>query len=1145
MISNLAFKRAFSLSTDEKDSLFPRFSLLVFCTFTLMKRISLFLFVLLLCVNNLFAQNWNTATPYAGRINDLFFVDAKTGFACGQGAGIGNCSGTGCILKTIDGGANWVRMKSSTTGELTRIQFVTPMIGWSMGASSAVMHTSDGGVTWTTQSSGVGAGLNDMYFVDANLGFVCGLNGLLRKTTNGGSTFTTIASGVTSTIYALSFLNSSVGYFVGDNGVIKKTTNGGTSFSSVYSGTDAFRDVRFLSADTGLVLSAYVIKRTTNGGGAWTTFNAPSGFVMTRFFFANKNIGFVVCDQGKILKTVDGGITWNVLPTPVDDFIYSIAFPDENVGYFGISYGRIYKTLNGGISWESNLSGFVDELTSVRFRDQNVGVAVGKYGDVFKTNNGGLNWTLRNNIPYVNLNTVRWLNNKSVIAAGYPNVLIKSDDEGMTWYDWNIPVRDSIYDIHVRDSNSVFITYGTGNCMKSLDGGVTWDTSMHTGSPYSLTGVFFLNNDTGFVCGQNLVYKTINGGHNWSLKNDSVNINSSFNDIQFTSNDTGYVAGDFGPLYRTVNGGAWWIDLYPSPTTNSDVQEMQFFTNDSGMFAASTSQKVTNNAGVNLSTMATACLANNWEMHSISVTENGYGYCVGGQFGILHTLQPDSLLRTYVQDSIFCSGDNIFVGYNASGFLLSTQVYSIELSDASGSFASPQIIGTFQKYSPMANPSGIITCQLPSGLNGTGFRVRIVSTIPALIGPDNGFNLTIKSSVTPTVKLVNNNANGCENELLQFVAQTAGAGYSPVYSWYLDNQLLNVNSSVLNIDSLTGNHNLAVSFVSSLNCANSIPTDSISFSISPAPYVNAGIDKSICLGDSVQIGDALIINSTQWYPSNNISNDTISSPMVYPYSSQMYVVESSNNSGCINRDSVFVTVYPNPLISVGSDVSLCEGDSALLTAGSFGSNILLTWSPAGSLSSDTGSSVYAFPTSNTMYTITATDSNNCSSSDFLNALVWPAPIIPIINIMNGNIVVFGNTQNLVWYLNGNILPGVNNDTLFLPVNGTYYVVATDNNGCTAVSQPLNYTIQNVKSLSQENFEIHCVDNSIVEINSLPGTSGYLKILDVNGRELLNKSFNIESSGSCIVNLPLLANGIYIVNLKSTSTAESYKMIITR
>jgi hypothetical protein len=106
-------------------------------------------------------------------------------------------------------------------------------------------------------------------------------------------------------------------------------------------------------------------------------------------------------------------------------------------------------------------------------------------------------------------------------------------------------------------------------------------------------------------------------------------------------------------------------------------------------------------------------------------------------------------------------------------------------------------------------------------------------------------------------------------------------------------------------------------------------------------------------------------------------------------------------------------------------------------------------------------------------------------------------------------------------------------------------MATDNNGCTAVSQPLNYTIQNVNSLVNNNFVIHCIENSNIVVHSLPGTSGDLKILDVNGRELLEKSFHIESTGSCIVNLPILANGIYFVNLKSKSTVESHKIIITR
>jgi photosystem II stability/assembly factor-like uncharacterized protein len=1108
-----------------------------------MNRISFLLFAFVLSFGNLFAQNWNTSTPYAGRMNDLAFITPKLGFACGQGAGIGNCTGSGLMLKTIDGGNTWVRMNTSTTNELTRVQFIDPLSGWALGASSTVIHTVDGGMSWSLQTSGIGAGLRDMYFVNNNVGFICGLNGLLRKTSNGGAAFTTIASGITSTIYALSFPTASVGYFVGDNGVVKKTVNGGTSFSSVYSGSDAFRDVQFLSTDTGFVISPYVIKKTTNGGGAWSTFNAPSGLVMTRLYFVNANLGFVICDQGYILKTIDGGQNWNVISTPTNSFIYSIAFPDPNIGYYGIDAGRIFKSTNGGDTWSSNVSGFVDELMSIRFKNSNVGVAVGKNGTIFRTNNGGLNWRLSNLTAYSGFNNVRWLNSTSVIASGYSDVLIRSDDEGITWHDWLIPVRDSINDIQVLDSLSYFFSYGTGHCMKTTDGGITWDTSMHTGSPYPLEGIFFLNNNVGYTCGQNLVYKTVDGGDNWQLKNDSINLFSSFNDIQFTSADTGFVAGDFGPLYRTTNGGAWWIDLYPSPTSNCEVNEMQFFTNDSGMFAGLNSQRVTNNAGVNLSTMPTACLANNWTTNSISVLNNGFGYCVGGQLGLLHTLQRDSLIRTYVQDSVFCTGDYIFVGYIATGFLLSTQVFSIELSDANGSFASPQVIGTFQKYNPMTFPSGIITCQLPSGVSGNGFRVRVVSALPALIGPDNGFDITIGNAINSSVQLNVIGNNFCEGKEISFEASNSGAGLNPSFSWTLDNQLLNVNSSVLNIDSLSGLHHLSVTMNSSLACAQSSATDSISFSVNAKPFVNAGPDQSICKGDSIAIGDALNGSSVSWTPGGYLSSDTTASPIAFPLFDETYIVEKIDNNGCSNSDTVLVHVNDLPLLMTGSDVFLCQGDSAMLSASGFDAGVSLTWSPSSSLNVDTGNVVYAHPLVSTMYTVTATDPNNCSSQDFLSASVFPVPAIPFLTIVNGDIIVAGNTQNLTWYLNGSVMPGIINDTLVLPSNGDYSVMATDNNGCTAVSSILSYTIQAVNIPDANYFAFQIVNGSKAVIKSIPGNAGLLKILDVNGKELMNRKFVVDVSGAYELALPEVSEGLYFVNVSTAKSSITFKWIV--
>jgi len=88
----------------------------------------------------------------------------------------------------------------------------------------------------------------------------------------------------------------------------------------------------------------------------------------------------------------------------------------------------------------------------------------------------------------------------------------------------------------------------------------------------------------------------------------------------------------------------------------------------------------------------------------------------------------------------FFEGDALSVDYIASGGTWNSgNVFTAQLSDASGSFASPVAIGTIN-----SQVSGTISATIPSGtLEGTAYRIRIVSSNPSGSGDNNGTDLTI------------------------------------------------------------------------------------------------------------------------------------------------------------------------------------------------------------------------------------------------------------------------------------------------------------------------------------------------------------------------------------------------------------------
>lgn len=77
----------------------------------------------------------------------------------------------------------------------------------------------------------------------------------------------------------------------------------------------------------------------------------------------------------------------------------------------------------------------------------------------------------------------------------------------------------------------------------------------YSGTGDNLNSVYFLNANTGYMLGNNLTLKTVNGGSNWYVSSNSRGGMS----IYFLNALTGFIAG--GTVYKTDDGGYTWIDL--------------------------------------------------------------------------------------------------------------------------------------------------------------------------------------------------------------------------------------------------------------------------------------------------------------------------------------------------------------------------------------------------------------------------------------------------------------------------------------------------------------------------------------------------------------------------------------------------------
>ncbi|MCS6823743.1 MAG: hypothetical protein NZ529_05565, partial [Cytophagaceae bacterium] len=87
-----------------------------------------------------------------------------------------------------------------------------------------------------------------------------------------------------------------------------------------------------------------------------------------------------------------------------------------------------------------------------------------------------------------------------------------------------------------------------------------------------------------------------------------------------------------------------------------------------------------------------------------------------------------------ISPTSYCSGSPVSVPYTIGTTFSAGNIFIAQLSDASGSFANPVVIGTLA-----STAAGTINAVIPHNTpTGTGYRIRVVSTSPVVTGTDNG-----------------------------------------------------------------------------------------------------------------------------------------------------------------------------------------------------------------------------------------------------------------------------------------------------------------------------------------------------------------------------------------------------------------------
>lgn len=246
-------------------------------------------------------------------IRDLYFLDAKTGFAV-QGS-----PGDHQLLRTTDG-QNWTQV-GTVPEHREDFAFLSPQVGVLIGDNPTILRTTDGGKKWEVV-------------------YQCTVKAEVEG----------LARDVDCDFQRLSFPTATTGFAIsrgiGDAGfVLAKTTDGGLTWSAavVAPGENGYEgDVHFMDENNGLVRTKEgKILRTSDGGATWT--GIPGQMELkSDLEFADAEAGWAVYYQ-KVTYTTNGGKRWTSSATRFPAMVNASSRPARDRGYVIGDHGMVYR----------------------------------------------------------------------------------------------------------------------------------------------------------------------------------------------------------------------------------------------------------------------------------------------------------------------------------------------------------------------------------------------------------------------------------------------------------------------------------------------------------------------------------------------------------------------------------------------------------------------------------------------------------------------------------------------------------------------------------------------------------------------------------------------------------------------------------
>jgi hypothetical protein len=829
-----------------------------------------------------------------------------------------------------------------------------------------------------------------------------------------------------------------------------------------------------------------------------------------------------------IYRTRDAGVTWTL--AAAGNYWDAEYKPGDTTTIYAANNANVWRSTNGGQTFANttfNAAGMSRVSIAVTAADPNYLYVLG-----CKSSNSNFNGLYRSTNSATSFSTM----------STSPNVLDgtltgTSTAQGQGWYDLALGASPT---------NKDEIMVGGVNTWKSTNGGANWTINTCwnlavcpgiQAAHSDCHDIVYATGTTAYLGTDGGIFRTTNGGTNWTQLNSNFNISQPYSIGCSASNPNLIIAGQQDNGSVLMNGATWTyvksgdgMRCFIDWSNNNNMVATYVY----GAFAKST------NGGASFGNIVTGLPAQ---------TSANFDW-------LAPIIQDPTTANTY-----YCGAQQVYKSINAGGswgqlgtLAGSGAILSIYAAPSSSSYIYASRSTTLFR----TTDGGATWTNITTGIPTASGQIRDVCC--SNTNPNEVY--VVLSGYSAGNKVFRSTDGG-----LTWVNISAGLPNIPI------NCIVYKNNSpgAIYVGTDVGVFYKEVSFPSFVSFFTGLPNVWVNDLKIYYPtgkiraatfgrgvwesdlYANTGVVpnafivnsySTACAGGSLTFSDGSANSPTSWswsFPGGSPASSTAQNPPSVTYAATgVYTVSmvATNSVGASTPYTTTVSIINTPT-SVPTNTGTCSGQPATLTVTTNASNVI--WQGG-----QTGNTASFSPTVTTVYTYTVY-TGLCSSTGSATMTVGALPPTPTISAA-GNILTSSSATSYQWYLNGSIIPGANSQTYntALTGDGWYSVWVGNGTGCENSSTAMYITVTGVNEATAfQALEIS--PNPAKEMLNLEFNSNYDKevifsIQNSIGQTVKTGRLKPNPGERSVIILDGLSEGAYVLTLSTSSATINYKFI---